>query len=352
MRNKLLSLFAACAVCTAVCIAVSSCKSSPTAPVQTPAHLTGYGVYVINQGGTNIPSTIDCLDLQNGKYFSNIVLGSISLGSDGNDLVKGNGDSLYLVMENSNRIYLISDTSGKILATDTSSSFNIPYKMVLLNDSIAAIAEYNSNSVTIYNLRTMTVLHDITVGDNPQGLAYADSKLYVACPGSGTVPEKLIYVLSPAGATLTYASLDPDPVAVKSLGDSLVLVLCSGTYLSSPSDAALDFVDPKTDNVVAHISLPTNVYSFALDGNDCYMQAGNVILHTDISKRAGVDTAISNAAFVSLYGITVDTATHNIYVSDGKNYTSAGALYQCDPKGHLLQTYTTGIIPGPILVVH
>src|SRR5579863_957920 len=141
MGNKLLSILAACFVCADICIATSSCKNSPTAPVQQPAHMTSYGVYVLNQGGTNISSTLDCYDLTYGKYFSNVVISNASLGSDGNDLVKGNGDSLYMVMENSNRIYLVSDTSGKILATDTSSSFNTPYKMVLLNDSIAAIAE-------------------------------------------------------------------------------------------------------------------------------------------------------------------------------------------------------------------
>ncbi|HZV12305.1 MAG TPA: hypothetical protein VFA55_03755 [Candidatus Kapabacteria bacterium] len=345
MKKKLTSFLLCCAVSAAVC----SCVNSPTSPASPPAHLTGYGVYIINQGGTNISSTLDCLDLTNGKYFSNVVVSNASLGSDGNDLVKGNGDSLYMVMENSNRIYLVSDTSGKILATDTSTSFNIPYKMVLLNDSIAAIAEYNANSVTVYNLRTMTVIKSIPVGDNPQGLAYSNGKLYVACPGFTS--ENLVYIADVSTGIESYLSLDSNVVAVKAFGDSLVLVLCGGGYTSQPG-AALDFIDPRTDNKLARIPLPTDAFGFAFDGNDCYIQTGTAVLHTDISKRSGLDTTITNPAFVSLYGITVDTVTHDIYVSDGKNYTSRGELYQYDSKGHLLQSFTAGLIPGPILVVY
>jgi hypothetical protein len=348
MKKKLTSFLLCCAVGTAVC----SCVSSPTSPVQQSANLSAYGVFILNQGSTTISSTLDFLDLKTNKYSSNIVVSNASLGTDGNDLIEGNGDSLYMVMENSNRIYLVNDTTGTILATDTSSSFLIPYKMVLLNDSIGAIAEYNANSITIYDLRTMKVLRSIPVGDNPQGLAYANGKLYVACPGSGITPEKRVDIADAITGTDNAVQLDPDPIAVKALGDSLVLVLCEGTYGASPSDAALDYIDPNTGNLLTRIALPTNGYNFAFDGNDCYIQTGNVVLHVDIAKRVLADTAVANSSFQSLYAIAVDTVSHNIFVSDAKNYTSKGALYQCDNKGHILQTYTCGVNPGSLLVVH
>jgi DNA-binding beta-propeller fold protein YncE len=46
------------------------------------------------------------------------------------------------------------------------------------------------------------------------------------------------------------------------------------------------------------------------------------------------------------YGIAVNPATKDIYVTDAKNYVSSGALYCFDKEGKLKWSAATGDIPA------
>ncbi len=329
-----------------VCIEFIACQSNPASPVTTTATLNAPGVFILNQGSPS-PTTLDYYDITANSYHSNVIGPGASLATDGNDLQFGGGDTMYMVVENANSIYAVADNTGGIITTYTSSSFNSPYKMWLLNDSLAAVAEYNDNKVTTYNLRSQQAIRDVVVGDNPQAIVYTNGNLYVACPGESG--EKRLDVINPFTGNDIYMNIGVNPVALTALGDSVVLALCGGAY-TSPSGAALYFISASTGAVLTSISLTGNPTELSVDGNNCYILNGTNVLKVNVATRIAADTTIVNASFQALYGMTVDTANHHIYLADALNYTQNGIFYEYDESGNMLHSATCGVNPGTLAV--
>ena len=128
-------------------------------------------------------------------------------------------------------------------------------------------------------------------------------------------------------------------------------VVSRGNYADIPS--RLCCVDAKTHRVVD--TLDIRVDDIWLDGNQLYAMAVGSFKVVDVATHRvvkeqfitdGTDTEIQTP-----YGLLVHPTTKCIYISDVRNYASAGRLYCYSAEGKRLWTVFTDDIPGHLTLV-
>ena len=127
-----------------------------------------------------------------------------------------------------------------------------------------------------------------------------------------------------------------------------------GDYMSKPS--RLYRVDPKTSAVkTVEVSCTDfsiykgTIYYYASVWSNATMSMahdyGTVSVAT-ATPGASFLPAASQAEITEPYGIAVNPANGDIYISDARNYTSSGSLLCFKPDGSLRWKVKTGDIPG------
>jgi DNA-binding beta-propeller fold protein YncE len=77
-------------------------------------------------------------------------------------------------------------------------------------------------------------------------------------------------------------------------------------------------------------------------------------LNSNIYSMSIYDATLPITSFVGsngkvFYGLSVNKATNEIYVTDAKDYQQQGAVYRYYENGNLIDSFTVGIIPQGIL---
>ena len=246
-------------------ITLAGCaKNSPVTPAQElPAQTAG--VFVLNEGGFGKSnSTLSFYVPDSNKVYPDIFssVNNRSLGDVGNDMVIY-GNKGYIVVNNSNKIEVIALDTYKSLGTMAVAG-NSPCKLAIVNDSKGYITNLYKGTVTSFNPTTYSVINDgIQVGENPQGIATANGKVYVCNSGYGS--DSTVSVIDP-GTDSVVATIEvekqPTDIAVDSDGN--LVVMCYGyvDYNNSANDTPgeVAVISPKTNSVVATIPLPLSTY--------------------------------------------------------------------------------------------
>lgn len=330
------------------------------------------GIWVLNEGamGTN-KASIDYYDYTSGKFYLNLFPTinpdvKLGLGDVGNDIQIYNG-KVYAVINNSNLIEVMSAKTGKHEAT-----IEIPScRFITFNGNYAYVSSYSDptdqtskttkGSVFKVNLKTNSVESTVSVGYQPEGIAYANGKLFVANSGGYMYPnyEHTVSVINPetmavektidAGLNLGKVVLDKD--------DNLY-VISTGNYSTVSSKVYV--IDTKT--AALSDSIDTRVSSFATSGDKLYIigveykaptyEATNSYSLYDIKTKTistqGFITDGTGAQISSPYGIAVNGESKEIFICDAKDYKNPGELLCYSIDGKLKWKATTGLIPGHI----
>ena len=358
---------------------VSACRDDNIVvyPISAPtggSTITEYaGMYVLNEGnmGSN-KCTLDYLDFTTGVYTRNIYPSRnphqvMELGDVGND-IKIYGSSLWMVVNMSNKVE-VADAHTAIsrghvdIANCRSVAFHGRYAYVS-----SYVGEMGRESVLggVYKVDTasLQVVAKVTVGYQPDELAVADGKLFVANSGGyealqGRGYDHRVSVIDLASFTHAYdIDVAPNLSLIRADRHHRLWVASRGDYQNWPPRLYLLAPDATGRMAVAD-SIDTPVGGMTLAGDSIYFYGGNQgttgIQHVrygiiDINRRAIVDSQPldipTTSPIQTPYGIMVHPATHDIYVLDATNYVSSGKLYCFDSDGHFKWLTRTGDIPG------
>ena len=329
------------------------------------------GFYLLNEGnmGSN-KATLDYYDYEENKYYPNIYAGinpnvPKELGDVGNDLIIY-GSKLYAVISCSNKIEVMDvRTAKRIGQINVTNCRNIAcHDGYLYVTSYAGPVQTNPEYQQIgvvakIDTTSLQVVNQCLVGYQPDGLAIANGKIYVANSGGYLFPnyEKRVSVIDIATfKELKTISVAPNLHRVCADKYGNVWVSARGDYYNIPSK--LYCIDAITDLLTD--SVPIAVSNFHLDDDNLYI-ISVVWDNTTMSNKVGygiVDVVskqiISNrfitdgtdAEIKTPYGITVNSTTKDIYITDARNYVSPGALYCFDKNGKQKWSVRTGDIPS------
>lgn len=344
-----------------IAVSLFSCRKDRITP--EPEEITVVnGLYLLNEGnyGSN-KSTLDFYDYSTGMYHNNIYGAvnpevTLGLGDTGNDL-KIYGSRLYIVINGSNKVEVINAKTAKKIGQVT-----IPNcRNVAFYKNKAYVTAYDGY-VAVIDTATLSLSTPINVGRQPEELVVVGDKLYVANSG-GYDANNYERTVSVINLTTGLKVKDID-VAINlhrlkadSYGD--LYVSSRGDYGTIGSN--LYVIDTKTDAVKKTLNVAAS--NFAIHKDIAYVYSaewsnattGYIITYNRINVKdetvlAGSFITDGTQASIMLpYGIAIDPASEDIYLTDAKDYTTPGTLYCYDKNGKKKFEKTTGDIPAAIV---
>ena len=331
------------------------------------------GFYLLNEGnmGSN-KSTLDYYDYATATYRRNIYAEANpdvpkELGDVGNDL-KIYGNRLYAVINCSNKVEVLDARTCKRIG-----QVNIPNcRYITFDGKYAYVTSYAGpvlldashaqiGYVARFDTAAMQIDSTCLVGYQPDELAVANGKLYVANSGGYMVPDydSTVSVID----LKTFKQTKRITVAknlwrVRTDRQGQLWVSSRGDYYGTP--AKLYCIDPATDQVTDSISIAVSAMDIAGDSLYACATAWDYINYEDVVTYSIINTRtheVVSTRFITdgtetqiqkPYGIKVHPLTHDIYVTDAKNYVNPGMLHCYGSDGILKWSVRTGDIPAEI----
>lgn len=334
--------------------------------------LTGF--YLLNEGnmGTN-KATLDRYTFADAIYSRNIYAEANpdvpkEMGDVGNDM-RSYGSKLWVVVNCSNKVEILDlKTTRRIGQVDIPNcryiAFDGPSAYVT---SYAGPVEINpdySQKGIVVRIDTLTMRETgrVKVGFQPDGIAIAGGKIYVANSGGYMVPnyEKKMTIIDEATMTVEREvdiAINLEHVVADSHGR--IWISSRGDYFDNPS--RLYVYDPAICKIVKTFDTP--VSNFWLDGDRLYTTAWSRLFIGDEAARQFavfdtekmekvVDNYITDGSEKNIqvpYAVAVNPVTKEIYISDATTYVNPGFLYCYSAEGVLKWKQRTGDVPKAIV---
>lgn len=231
MRKEILM----CGV-AAICMAgFASCSNDDSDDVTPEVVETLQGLYVVNNGNQsgNIPGSITSYDYSTGKASQDVFYNanSYSIG-DMPQSAMVYGQKIYIAVSTSNILWICDANTLKV---EGSVKFEGDYSQPRYLASNAGKVYVSLYSGHVAEIDTVTLQQNriINVGPNPEQMAVANGKLYVANSDgmnwSGGYANGYVSVIDLSTYTESRLDLSINPVEVRSNGSDVV-VLCMGNY--------------------------------------------------------------------------------------------------------------------------
>lgn len=358
-------------------VALSGCRNEDIVfipeevPTTQPEYTDVDGFYLLCEGNINSnKASLDWFDARTGKYNRNIFPKANpyevkEMGDVGNDLGIY-GSKLYVVVNISNKVLVLDKRTAKKLG-----QIDIPNcRFVKFYKGYAYITSYagpvqmdpdykQKGYVAKIDTATMKEVDRCIVGFQPDQLDIVNGKIYVANSGGYLKPnyENTLSVIDVA----TFKEERRIPIAInlglcKADRHGVLWVVSRGDYYEVPS--RLYAYDTRKDRIVKTFDVP--VSSFWLDGDLLYVVStqwsyitmSNEVTYAviDVNKMEVLTrnfiTDGTEKQIKIPYGIAVNPATKDIYVTDAKDYITPGRLYCFGQDGKKKWDVRTGDIPG------
>ena len=327
-----------------------SCSKQNDPPVTVPTVTTG--AYVLSEGTYNQNNTtLSFYNFSTGTattdYFA-LANGS-KLGDTGNDLLIYGG-KIYIVMNVSSYVEVADKITAKeIKKIDFKTASNAPRqpRFAVGYKNKVLVSAYDG-TVAVIDTTSLLVEKFITVGANPEQLAVYGDKLFVANSG-GLQPvfDSTVSVVDLGSFSETKkitVGLNPGSIAADADGN--IYVSCTGDYGShGPSlvkfSAASLSVLKKADTAVGKI----RSYNGQLYVTGGYLGSPFVrILNPGDFSQTRSNFITDGTTLKVPYGLTVDPANGDVYVTDAVDYVSAGQVYCFDKTGK--KKFSFSVAPG------
>ncbi len=370
--NKCVNALALSVVCV-----ISSCRGPEIIPVGDEENkgeaVTNAiaGFYLLNEGnmGSN-KATLDYYDYTTATYHRNIYAQAnpnvpMELGDVGNDL-QLYGSRLYAVINCSNKVEVMDARACKRIGQlDIPNCryicFSGPYGYVT---SYAGPVEIKQDYEQIgyvarFDTATLQVLDRCLVGFQPDEVVVANGKLYVANSGGYMVPnyEHTVSVIDLATFTEEQrinVAVNLHRIRVDRYG--MLWVTSRGDYYDE--QPGLYCINPATNTIEK--TFPLAVSDLDIVGDSLYFcSTAWSYLHMDDAVSYGVinirTRQVVSSNFIKdgtdqqirkPYGVKINPATREIFVTDAKDYVTPGTLYCFSPQGNLKWSVRTGDIPA------
>lgn len=340
-------------------------------PVSNPEYSDLDGFYLLNEGnmGSN-KASLDYYDFSSGIYSRNIY-GNANpdvpkeMGDVGNDL-KIYGSRLYAVINCSNKVEVMDAATARRIGqieipNCRKIEFHGPYAYVT---SYAGPVEIRPDYAQIgfvakIDTATLKEVDRCLVGYQPDGLAIADGKIYVANSGGYMVPkyENTVSVIDIA----TFTEIDRIEIALNLHGITVdkrgrMWVSSRGDYYDT--EAALYCYDLRKRRLEK--SFPICCSSIWVQGDSLYSVGTAWSYVTMVNEKSNNIIDMNRLEIVSgnfitdgtdseirvPYGVAVNPISKDIYITDARNYVNPGYLHCYSKEGVRKWSVRTGDVPA------
>lgn len=338
-------------------LAVLSCDPEPVLlePSQVIADGDHTGIFVLSEGLFNQNnSTLSWIDFRTGKpdSWDNGIGNSYDcfekvngrrIGDTANDLLIYGG-KIYIAVSESSTIEILNASTCRAVGQIKMQRNGIPSqpRRLTAHGRYVYACCFDGTLQRIDTLLLRTV-ETIRVGRNPDGICYADGKLYVSNSGGldSSNPDSTVSVIDLETFTETRRiNVRQNPGNIYADGTD-VYVVSRGiyNYEINDYDTRLHRIDTQTCTVTETYDIPI-LNMDIVDGKAWFYGygAGGTIQILDLATGTVTDSDfITDGTRVECpYSIKVEPVTHKVYVCDARDYVTPGSLLCFSPDGHLL----------------
>lgn len=333
------------------------------------------GMYLVNEGnmGSN-KCTLDYLDYVQGYYVRNLYAERNphvikELGDVGND-IQIYGSRLYVVVNCSNKVEVLDARTGVRIG-----QVNIPNcRYIRFKRGYAYVSSYvgpvqlnNPNAVrgAVYKIDTLSLkpVAKCTVGYQPDELEIIGDYIYVANSGGYMAPnyDNTVSVIEIEG----FKQVEKIPVGInlsriKADNYGKLWVTSRGDYEKVHSNLYVLQKKKNRNEMEVTDTLDVPCSNFCISGDSLYYYStewnnfsqSNTITYgiiNTVTKKVVSNSFITDGTENDItipYGINIHPETHDIYVTDAKNYVSSGVLHCYSKDGKHKWSVRTGDIPA------
>ncbi|WP_069659828.1 YncE family protein [Arcticibacter eurypsychrophilus] len=317
------------------------------------------GIFILNQGkmGDN-NSTLSYFDFNSATFTLNQFnkVNARELGDTGND-AQVYGSKMYIIVNISSTIEVINALTAvsiKQIKVKNGTAERLPRSIVFYKNK-AFISSYDG-TVAVMDTTSLEIEKYITVGRNPEEMAIANDKLYVANSGGLSYEtgnyDKTVSVIDLNTLTeikkITVVD-NPRYVTKDQYGD--VYVLSSGNYNGINSSMAI--IDSKTDLVKSQKEFLSG--PMTISGDYAYIPSweGTVKLFNVKTELLERENFVSDGTKIkSPYAVAVDDISGEVYVTDAKTYDINGKVFRFNKTGKVIDSINAGISPWKVLFIN
>ncbi|MGI9532843.1 YncE family protein [Lutimonas sp.] len=314
------------------------------------------GYFVTNEGPfQNGSGTITFVD-DAGPVSQNVykTVNNEDLGNIVNSMYIAD-DKGYVVVNNSGRVVVVNRFTMEKEAVIDGEFINNPRYFVAGNGK-GYISNWGDpfnagdDFITVISLANNTVLTTIPVGEGPENLLLEAGRLYVCLEGGYNQNNKVAVINTEDDSVESTIEVGDVPNSITIDRNSDIWILCQGKP---------DYTGDETKGSIYKIESGTNAVSsldFTMTQHPKLLNYENEKLYYNLdSKIYSMDITATDIPTNSIDGLDGDYYTMNIdngelYATDAGDFASEGSLKVFNlTSGDLMQTITTGIIPGQVV---
>ena len=261
-------------------------------------------------------------------------------------------DKAYIVVNNSHKVVVTDRYTMEKIAIIEGVDINNPRYFVTYSkfgylSNWGDPANPSDDFIAMIDLATNEVIKTIPVGEGPENMVVSNTTLFVNLEGGYSQNNKVISIdlRSNEVEAITIVGEVPNSSSVDFLG--AVWILCGGNpswtgnetagRLYKISDSDVSYFEFKLEDHPEHLTYGNGRLYYNLNGKVYEMMLSDNDLPTD--SMNGFDG----------YYYTLKYNDSKLYAADAKDFASEGDLKVFDiSSAALLETITTGIVPGDI----
>lgn len=330
-------------------------KNDTSAPAKTYKPLND-GLYVLNEGGFQKNNASLTYYDPASKSATTDIYANINdslLGDTGNDILIY-GSKLYIVMNVSSNITVIDKRTCKSLKQIKAADGRAwqPRNIVSYNGQLF-VSAYDG-TVSVIDTTLLQITKTIKVGTDPEGLVVSGTNLYVANSGGLNYPNYDSTVSVIDLTTLTETKKIKTAINGKGLAvdpaTGNIYEATLGNYANIQGkiyvlndNKLTDSLDVQTSGRITIFN--NKAYVFNMD----YTTNTGSISTIDLQTKA-ITNFITDGTMIQFpYGISIDEASGDVYITDALDGSSTGKVFCFDNTGKQKFWFGTGLFPDKVV---
>jgi len=340
-----------------IVVLLFSCKKKTEESVVVSENLSN-GMVVLCEGlFQQNNSTVSFVNKTDGSISNTLFQDKVGrmLGDTGNDIQKYGG-KIYIVVNVSSTIEVVNASTFKSIAQISmieNGTAKQP-RSIVFNNGFAYVTCYDGY-VDVIDTVSLTVQQRIQVGRNPEGMAVANNKLYVANSGGLSAPDydsTLSVIDLNSNIELLKINVGKNPSGVIADNSGEIYVINRGDYGAVPS--SISRVNSSTDVEIEELAInATHLVrmnsDFLIANYDYSSQLSGVIIFNPQTETVTNSSFITNTGITTLYGLQYNSTNGNVYISDAMGFTNSGYIREYTNTGTLVQSFHVGLNPNKII---
>jgi hypothetical protein len=285
------------------------------------------------------------------------------LGDLGND-IELLGDKLFVAAKGSASVNVLNSKTGKLIKRipilDENGTNRKPSRLCQ-STTMLYLCTIDGYVVEI-NPQTLSLGRKVKVGRNPEDICYLNGNLYVTNSGgldwnTSVGYDRTVSVVDAQSMTETKKiDVGLNPSFIKPIAENTIGLIVRGNYNDVPT--SFSTINTTTNEVATTTNV--NMSNFDVIGNNIlYVNYDYISMQASIKTYNYLTNTSSDfittsdilPQFMSPYGVNVNTAFNEVYLTDATTYSTSGKVFVFDLNGSFKYSFATSNIPSVSLRV-